>query len=196
MDDLAGEQSRRQRVEATLEGIWVDRPPFTFWYHFPKDQVAGEACAKAHLDHYARHRLDFLKVMNDNGYPAPEGGIASAGDLSRMLPAPLDAPEFQNQLDALKIISHRLGDETVFITTLFNPFSVLGSLSGGRAIDLAREDPGAVDYAWRPSPTRSPPSPTPASRRAPQASSCPAPTGRSMRHSGRAPTSASSPRTT
>ncbi len=138
---------KRDRVEKTLQGIAVDRPPFTFWWHFPADQVAGEACARAHLEHYRRWDLDFIKVMNDNGYPAPAGGLETPEALRQLLPAPLESPEFQNQLEALRIINRELGDETVFITTLFNPLSVLQTLSGKRAVELIRADREAVDLA-------------------------------------------------
>ncbi len=147
MTDIAGEMDKRDRVQAVLDGRPVDRAPFTFWYHFPSDRVAGEACARAHLDHYRKHRLDFVKVMNDNGYPAPEGGLERPDDLKRMLPAPVESPEFQNQVEALEIIRDELGDETFFITTVFGPLSVLNSLSGKRAVELVRADERAADYA-------------------------------------------------
>lgn len=142
-----GEMTRRQRIEAVLAGRPVDRPPFTFWYHFPADQVAGEACARAHLDHCRRHRLDFLKMMNDNGYPAPEGGVASVEDLERFGVEPVERREFQDQLDALRIVRDELAGETLFITTLFNPLSVLNSLCDKRAVELIRADERAAGRA-------------------------------------------------
>ncbi len=147
MTDLGGEMDKRDRVQAALAGIWVDRPPFSFWYHFPDDQVAGEPCARAHLEHYRRHHLDFLKVMNDNGYPRPEGGVSLVGELEKIRVKGPEEPEFRAQLDALEIISSELGDETLFITTLFNPLSVLGKLTGGRAVEMLAEDEDAADTA-------------------------------------------------
>ncbi len=147
MAQSAGRMNKRDRVQAVLDGREVDRAPFTFWYHFPADQVAGEACARAHLDHYRRHRLDLLKVMNDNGYPGPEEPLRTADDLKRMRPSPVMEPEFQNQLEALSIIRDELGDEAFFITTLFNPLSVLDSLSEKRAIELIRADEKAAGDA-------------------------------------------------
>lgn len=58
-----------ERVDAVLGGRKPDRPPFSFWHHFPHDQVAGKPAVDAHLDQLDRYAMDVLKVMNDNPYP-------------------------------------------------------------------------------------------------------------------------------
>src|SRR5512140_2918022 len=69
---------RVERMLAVLAGVRPDRPPVGFWCHFPPEQVSGPAAVRAHLDFLDAYDLDFLKVMNDNGYPAPRGSSMPA----------------------------------------------------------------------------------------------------------------------
>jgi len=61
------------RVTRALKGEEVDRPPFSFWYHFGLQHGPGRKHAEAELDFYRAYDLDFLKVMNDYPYPLPAG---------------------------------------------------------------------------------------------------------------------------
>ena len=54
-----------ERVTSALKGEEVDRPPFSFWYHFGLQHMAGRKHAEAEVDFYRAYDLDFLKVMSD-----------------------------------------------------------------------------------------------------------------------------------
>ena len=56
----------KERIDAVLAGRMPDRPPFSFWYHFSHDQIAGVGALHAHLNQLDHYQMDFLKVMNDN----------------------------------------------------------------------------------------------------------------------------------
>ena len=58
-----------ERVTAVIHGRRPDRPPVSFWYHFPAAAVAGPAAVAAHVRHMETYDLDFLKIMDDNRYP-------------------------------------------------------------------------------------------------------------------------------
>jgi len=134
-----------ERVRAALRGEPVDRVPASFWFHFPADQVAGQAMAAAHLDYYRAAEPDFLKVMNDNGY-APVGvdEIRTPADWRALKPAPLASRPYQAQLDGLRRIVDALGDEVLIVTTVFNPYATGNDVSGRKVTEHLKADPESV----------------------------------------------------
>src|SRR5215831_17790664 len=63
----------RERVDAALRGLPVDRVPFTFWHHFGLEKFPGDRQAAATLEFHRRFRTDLVKVMSDYPYPKPKG---------------------------------------------------------------------------------------------------------------------------
>jgi len=53
----------KERVNAVLAGRPPDRPPFSFWYHFPYDQVSGSAAVNAHLAQLNALAMDNLGTL-------------------------------------------------------------------------------------------------------------------------------------
>jgi len=118
---------RVQRVQCVLEGNWPDRPPLSFWHHFPPDQVHGPRAVSAHLNHLHTWDLDFLKVMNDNGYPF-EGRIESVRDLAALKVLRGDETQFARQLDLLHDLQRELRGCVLMVTTTFNAWATLRRL--------------------------------------------------------------------
>ncbi len=119
-----------ERVQAVLRGLQPDRPPVSFWCHFPHEQVAGPAAVEAHLAHLSRFDLDFLKVMNDNGYPR-EGGpeiIRTVGDLKELRVLRGVEGPFGVQLDVIRGLARLLSGKVLFCTTVFNAWATLREL--------------------------------------------------------------------
>lgn len=135
-----------ERVRAALKGKPVDRVPFCLFHHFPKSQFAGERMAKAHIGYYRASDPDFLKVMNDNYYFSRGFRVLKkASDWKAMRPAPLSSKFYQDQLSGLRRIVKAVGDETMVITTVFNPFHDGDGMSDWTASAQLREYPEAVD---------------------------------------------------
>ncbi|MCZ6699565.1 MAG: hypothetical protein O7D94_11585 [Planctomycetota bacterium] len=116
-----------ERVKCVLEGRKPDRPPISFWYHFPPDQACGPAAVKAHVDHLEAFDLDFLKVMNDNRYPH-DGRIECVADLASVTLLRGDEPEFTRQLDLIADLKRALHGRVLMATTLFNAWATLRHL--------------------------------------------------------------------
>ena len=136
--------SSLQRLETVMAGRTPDRPPFSFWYHFPADQVSGEAAVQAHLDHLEKYGLDFLKVMNDNRYPHA-GVIEQLRQLGELGPLRGDEEGLGLQLKLISELRGRVGRDVPLMTTIFNSWAVLRALikppSGHRPPNLnAAED--------------------------------------------------------
>jgi len=131
-----------ERVINALRGEDVDRPPFSFWYHFGLQHLAGRAHAEAEIEFYRAHDLDFVKVMNDYPYPMPEGleVVDAEEDWKRIEPLDGNHPAWDEQLSALSAISDTIGKEALFIDTIFSPWTTARRLGRSNGLLNARRD--------------------------------------------------------
>ncbi len=81
----------------------------------------------AHLQHLARYRLDFLKLMNDNRYPTARQ-IKAAADLCDLPVLRGDEEGYGRQLDLIRALATELSGKVLLTTTLFNAWAVLRRL--------------------------------------------------------------------
>ena len=135
--------NRVERVRAALAGAPVDRVPASFWFHFPRDKAHGEASVKAHLEYFQESGVDFLKIMNEHPYRA-NVSIKTPSDWRQVRPAPITAPFYQEQLDEVKRIVDRLGDESLAIVTVFSPFASGNHASDHQVTEHLKAEPEAV----------------------------------------------------
>src|SRR5436309_2865188 len=111
--------TKRERVQAVLKGRQPDHPPVSFWHHFPPAQAVGGASVEAHVKHLDTYDLDFLKVMNDYEYPRRDIGVVqSVAELRKIKALPGDHPDFAGQLDVLRQLRTRIGDDIFTATTV------------------------------------------------------------------------------
>lgn len=129
------------RVTQALRGQEVDRPPFSFWYHFGLQHGPGRKHAEVEIDFYHAYGLDFLKVMNDYPYPLPAGleAVASADDWRRIEPVGAGDACWAEQLTALAVINEQIGKEAMFIDTIFSPWTTARRLTPTGDIRAAYE---------------------------------------------------------
>jgi len=113
-----------ERVYSVVAGRKGDRPPVSFWHHFPAAQREGDAAIQAHLDHLARFDLDFLKIMYDLGYPG-DGPIRVVAQLRKLPALNGDEDVFGRHLATIRALSGELRDRAPIITTIFNPWATL-----------------------------------------------------------------------
>ena len=97
--------SKIERVRRALEGREVDRPPYTYWYHFLDEKEPGERHAATTLEFARKFSTDLVKVMSD--YPFGED----------------PANPFPHQVRALEIIGRELKGKALFVETIFQPFN-------------------------------------------------------------------------
>ena len=116
-----------ERVSAVVLGEHPDRPPVSFWHHFPPDCAYGQAAVEAHLKHLSRYSLDFLKVMNDNRYPTSRD-VDTASDLRDLPLLGGDEEGYARQLELIKALAVELSGKVLIATTLFNAWAVLRRL--------------------------------------------------------------------
>lgn len=123
----------RQRVDRALAGADLDRPPFSFWYHFGLEKHPGERHARATLDFHRKFRTDLVKVMSDFPFPKPKGNWWEV---------PVHDNPFPEQIRALQIIRQGLARRNYFVETIFNSWNQAEKLSSPEEVRrLMRERP-------------------------------------------------------
>ncbi len=130
-----------ERVTSALKGEDVDRPPFSFWYHFGLQHTPGRKHAEVEIDFYRAYDLDFLKVMSDYPYPLPRGleALDTEEDWRRIEPISPDNSCWSEQLSALSTINDAIGKEALFIETIFSPWITARRLARSGGLTTARE---------------------------------------------------------
>jgi uroporphyrinogen decarboxylase len=118
------EMTAIERVSAVLASERPDRPPVSFWHHFPPTAASGQAAVDAHLQHLGRFDLDFLKVMNDNPSPTLRA-VRTAADLRDLPVLRGDEEGYGEQLALLRALSAELSGKVPMVTTVFNSWAVL-----------------------------------------------------------------------
>lgn len=120
----------KERVFSVLKGQKADRPPLSFWHHFPPPAIRGKEAVEAHLKHLERWKLDFLKVMNDTGFPRPKPNwvITSADDLKQIPEYSGNEKEFEEELQIVRDLAEQLRGDPPMIVTVFNAWATLRRL--------------------------------------------------------------------
>jgi uroporphyrinogen decarboxylase len=147
---LEKKMNKVERVDRVLRGEEVDHPPISLWYHFGVQHGSGEPFARITLDFFKHYDFDFLKVMNDYYYPAPQGldTVRTRQDLQKFKAFDLEHSEWREQFKALRIISRELKGRAYFIDTVFDPWqSIRRSVAGENMEHLAQNEPDALHAA-------------------------------------------------
>ncbi len=158
------EMTKRERLEATIAGSPVDRPPVALWRHFPVDDQDPVDLASSVLVFQRDYDFDFVKVTPASSYCVcgwgtqdrwegnPEGTreyrhqpIRQARDWYALEPLDPQRGTLGEQLHCLEIVGQALAGQVPFIETVFSPLAQAKNLTGRQAI-LAqiRQDPQAV----------------------------------------------------
>jgi uroporphyrinogen decarboxylase len=147
MPAVRAKMTKVERIERSLAGKEIDRPPVSFWYHFGVQHAPGRRIAEVSLEFLRYYDLDWLKLMNDYFYPMPEGTleIDAARDLKKVAHFEPRDSQWGEQLEAVKIIARELEGKVCFIDTVFEPWQVLlRNLVGEHLDELVEREPQAV----------------------------------------------------
>lgn len=144
--------TKRERVLSCMDNKPVDRPPVSFWFHFPLDMDLEKECVDAHLEYYRNCDIDFIKIMCDGffDYPNPMiSDVKKAEDWFQMKPLGEKHPFIRGQVERAKEIVQRLKGECC---TFYNVFCPMSYFRFGTSEELLmshlKEDPEAVLYAF------------------------------------------------
>jgi uroporphyrinogen decarboxylase len=140
------EFSRRERVEAALNGEVADRVPVSAWRHFLAEERRPEPLAAVSLQHFHTFDWDWLKVnpratmyaeawgnqydfdQYDSVLPALiDGPLHTPTDLEKITPISGTGGVFAEHLELVRLIHAGIGGAH-FVQTVFSPLSVLSFL--------------------------------------------------------------------
>ena len=161
--------NRRERLACAVAGGRPDRVPVSAWGHFYREETTAEGLAAAMVAFFERFDWDFLKVHARASYHVEGWGftyapstradalhtctkhpIVSPHSWRDVRPLPLDTPALAEQIDALRLIRRRVGDDVPLIMTVFSPLDVAEKLVD-RDADLLKAhidaEPGAIEAA-------------------------------------------------
>jgi len=139
--------TKRERVERSLAGQDIDRPPVSFWYHFGTQHQGGEVIADLSIRFVEHYDLDYLKLMNDYYHPMPDGllEVKDRDGLSRVTHIDVHASPWAEQLKAIDMIARHFDGTLHFIDTVFEPWQVmLRNICGEHLMDLVEHEPDAL----------------------------------------------------
>lgn len=145
--------THRQRLEDCLSNRRPDRVPVALWRHFPVDDQTPAGLAAATLNFQQNFDFDLVKVTPASSFCLKDWGAhdtwqgAEEGTRSytrRVIEKPEDwgrltrlDPEqgyLGAQIECLKMITRKLGDETPVLQTIFSPLAQAKNLVGGEAL--------------------------------------------------------------
>lgn len=117
---LVTAMSKKQRIQAALQGKSMDRLPFMFWHHF-RPHGSPQRMAELTLEFFGGFDLDIYKVMPDIPYPSPRDAVRSADDW--LMFSRLDALEgnLGRMVRVAELLRTSLTDDCPIIVTMFNP---------------------------------------------------------------------------
>lgn len=158
------EMTKRKRLEATIRGEPVDRPPVALWRHFPSDDQDPVELATSTVAFQRQYDFDFIKVTPASSFCVRDWGVkdhwlGNEEGTREYSHQPVRAPEhwyalqplepeqgtLGAQLRCLELIHEAMGDEVPFIQTIFNPLSQAKNLVGKQnLVANLRQDPVAV----------------------------------------------------
>lgn len=161
--------NRRDRLEAAVGGLPVDRVPVSAWGHFYLDELRADTFADRMLRFRQAYDWDVLKVhcrasyhVEPFGYEIAPSRDAARGhglartpiqgpdDWFRLRPARLESAAFAEQFRALDLIRRDLPADVPLIMTVFTPLDIADKMLDRRADILAAhiaQAPQAVSYA-------------------------------------------------
>jgi len=165
---MAAAMSRRERVQAAVRGEQPDRVPWSLWRHFYERESTADQLADAMVGWQQRHDFDLLKVNPRAHYHVEDWGaryrysgdphqrperldypVKRADDWRRLQPNDPARGALGEQLQALRQIRQRLGQDLVMVETVFLPLMIAEYLADSP--DALRRDiesdPSAVHQA-------------------------------------------------
>jgi uroporphyrinogen decarboxylase len=159
--------TKAERIQAALQQGAVDRPPVSFWRHFPDLDEDPSALADALLAFHDRYDLDFIKVMPTGVYCVEDWGcqvayrgdldgsrvcvdhvVKRSGDWKRIRPLDPEAGALGRELRCLREVVKGCPDDAPVLQTIFSPLSIAKKLAHDEQFlaDL-RERPGLIHGA-------------------------------------------------
>jgi uroporphyrinogen decarboxylase len=151
---------KRARVDAALRGQPVDRPPFSLWRHFHRDDRTAATLARATLDLARTYDLDLVKLTPCGLYAVEDWAaghvtipgaehcapflhtpaISSPGAWRQLAPLDPSAGALAREIETVRLVAAGLPG-TPLLMTLFSPLTLAYKLAGEAVVEHLRTRP-------------------------------------------------------
>lgn len=141
--------THKERLQACIQGEFIDRPPVALWRHFPVDDQAPDTLAKATLQFQKTYDFDLVKVTPASSFCMRDWGVedtwlghteGTRQYTKRVIHDPRDweklpvldpsAKFLAAQLECLQLIRKELDPGTPLLQTVFSPLAQAKNLAG------------------------------------------------------------------
>lgn len=159
--------NKMQRVKAALRGEAVDRPPYSFWTHYPMVDLDPDALARETIAFARDLDLDFVKTMPNGQFCTEDWGVVSdfsevaKGGVAKAVKSAINTPQdwanigkldvrqgaFARELKQITSVCAALGADTPVLATAFSPLTVAQKLAGACYRDHLVSHPELVHQA-------------------------------------------------
>ncbi|HEY5729596.1 MAG TPA: uroporphyrinogen decarboxylase family protein [Anaerolineales bacterium] len=145
--------THKERIQASLNGEVIDRPPVALWRHSPVDDQSPGALAKTSLHFQQTYDFDLVKVTPASSFCLKDWGaedewkghtegtrqytrrvIRGPGDWEKLPVLDPTASHLAGQLDCLRLIRSELSPDTPLLQTVFSPLAQAKNLAGNETL--------------------------------------------------------------
>lgn len=155
--------SKKEKILSAIRKEKISEVPFGFWTHLPGIDLDAKKLADATYDFYKKYDLDFIKTMNNGMYAIEDYGCKidyseiEKGGVAKLISTTVNAPEdwpkvgicsveegsLKRELDSVKMLKEKVGDEAPIIFTVFSPITTAAKLSADKIFTHIREGHGS-----------------------------------------------------
>ena len=155
--------TKRERIQAAINGTKPDKLPYSLWTHLPGIDLDPVLLAEKTYEFYKTYDVDFIKTMNNGMYATEDfgctvdysdiqkGGVAhiihtpvhEPSDWLKLKPCSVKKGSLARELTYLKLLLEKTaGEEVPVIFTVFSPFTTADKLSEKRVLPHIRSGHG------------------------------------------------------
>jgi len=141
---------KKERIIATLKGIETDRIPFSVYQHSTVHERDINRFVDYTLGFYEKYDPDYIKVMFDDNYDTPVNWqyITDITIWKKLENFDPHIGAFGRQLEILKQLKDKAGENVPVIQTIFSPFHFSHRLTNRRMLKDWEIDPESVEYGF------------------------------------------------
>lgn len=136
-----------ERMKKVFANEIPDYTPAGFWFHFPRDLTAEQAC-EAQLKLYRELDNDIIKVMDDNfgNMFVKDLVIEKPSDWRNITLPGRECAHYQKMEKIIRMLVEEVGDEVMIFPTVWSPFKMAAFATGKDAVFMehCKEDPESV----------------------------------------------------
>jgi len=158
--------TKKERLQAAIEGEVVDRPAVALWRHFPVDDQNPKALAEATAAFQRDFDFDFIKVTPASSFCVRDWGVEDEwrgstegtreytrrvihdlNDWRKLKVLDPESGALSDQLRCLELLRQEVGSEVPIIQTIFSPLAQAKNLAGQKVLfEHLHRDPELVEY--------------------------------------------------